>query len=112
MKRIQFLLPLLAGSHKPAQVNVHLSEWNVELSRQTVAAGAVTFVVTNTGQIPHAIEVEGDGIEKEIESIQPGATGTLTVTLKAGRYELYCPVGDGSHKKLGMDTHLTVTGGG
>jgi plastocyanin len=111
MKHILLLLPLLAGSHEPPQVNVQLSEWKVELSQQTVAAGPVTFVVTNGGQIPHALEVEGEGIEKEIETIQPGATDTLTVTLKAGRYDVYCPVGAGSHKKLGMDARLVVASG-
>jgi len=110
MKRIMLLLGLLPGSptHEPAHVNVRLSEWKVQLSEQTIAAGPVTFVVTNGGQIPHAIEVEGQGIEKEIETIQPGATGSLTLTLKPGRYEVYCPVGEGSHKKLGMEARLTV----
>src|SRR5438445_790545 len=108
MKRIMLLLALLPGPREPAQVNVRLSEWKVELSQQNIAEGPVTFVVTNSGQIPHAIEVEGQGIEKEIETIQPGATGTLTLTLKRGRYEVYCPVGEGSHKKLGMEARLTV----
>ena len=106
------LLGLLPGSHEPNQVSVRLSEWKVELSQQKIAAGPVTFVVTNTGQIPHAIEVEGQGIEREIETIQPGANGTLTLTLKAGTYEVYCPVGEGSHKKLGMEARLTVGGAG
>src|SRR2546427_12775772 len=108
MKRIMLLLALLPGPREPAQVNVRLSEWKVELSQQNIAEGPVTFVVTNSGQIPHAIEVEGQGIEKEIETIQPGATGTLTLTLKRGRYEVYCPVGEGSHKKLGMEARLSV----
>ena len=108
MKQIMLLLGLLPGHREPAQVNVRLSEWKVELSQQNIAAGPVTFVVTNSGQIPHAIEVEGQGIEKEIETIQPGATGSLTLTLKPGRYEVYCPVGEGSHKKLGMEAPLTV----
>src|SRR5438876_5732334 len=112
MKRIMLLLALLPGPREPAQVNVRLSEWKVELSQQNIAEGPVTFVVTNSGQIPHAIEVEGQGIEKEIETIQPGATGTLTLTLKRGRYEVYCPVGEGSHKKLGMEARLTVGGAG
>ena len=109
MKRIMLLLlGLLPGSHEPTQVTVRLSEWKVELSQQNIAAGPVTFVVTNSGQVPHAIEVEGEGIEQEIETIQPGATDTLALTLKPGTYEVYCPVGEGSHKKLGMDTRLTV----
>lgn len=31
----------------------------------------------------------------------------MTVTLKAGSYEAYCPIGD--HKAMGMDMHFTVT---
>ena len=47
-----------------AAVSARLSEWKVELSRRTVAAGAVTFTVTNAGSVPHAFEVEGQGIER------------------------------------------------
>jgi plastocyanin len=94
----------------PSQVSVKLSEWRVELSQASVAAGTVTFAITNAGSIPHGFEVEGKGIEKEIATIQPGATDTLTVTLKPGTYEVYCPVGEDSHKKLGMETHLKVAG--
>jgi hypothetical protein len=54
------------------------------------------------------VEVEGNGLEKRIALLQPGATDTLVVTLKTGNYELYCPVGSGSHKKLGMLTTLRV----
>src|SRR5438309_7901771 len=111
-------LPLLAvlgaaarpGAVVPARVSVRLSEWKVELSQQAVAAGAVRFIVTNGGSIPHAFEVEGAGIEQETGTIQPGASDTRTLTLKPGSYEVYCPVGSDSHKKLGMDTHLKVVG--
>ncbi len=92
----------------PAVVSAKLSEWKVELSEATIAAGPVTFTVTNAGSIPHAFEVEGERIEQETQLIQPGATATLTLTLKPGRYDVYCPVGDDSHKRLGMETHLKV----
>jgi plastocyanin len=108
------LLAALAPIHRtpgdPVAVSARLSEWKVELSAQSVAAGPVTFSVTNAGGIPHAFEVEGRGIERETALIQPGASATLTLTLEPGRYEVYCPVGDDSHKKLGMETDLTVVG--
>jgi hypothetical protein len=85
-----------------------LTEWTVELSQGTITAGTVTFTVTNAGSIPHGFEVEGKGVEKEIELIQPGASATLTLTLGPGTYDVYCPVGGESHKKLGMETHLKV----
>jgi plastocyanin len=94
----------------PAAVSAKLSEWKVELSEHTVAAGTVTFTIANAGSIPHAFEVEGQGIEQETAVIQPGSSGTLTLTLKPGTYEVYCPVGADSHKKLGMETHLKVVG--
>jgi hypothetical protein len=89
-------------------VSVRLSEWKVELSERTITTGAVTFTVANVGSIPHAFEVEGQGIERETAPIEPGSTATLTLTLKPGKYEVYCPVGNDSHKKLGMETELKV----
>ena len=94
----------------PAAVSAKLSEWKVELSEHTIAAGTVTFTIANAGSIPHGFEVEGQGIEQETSVIQPGSSGTLTLTLKPGTYEVYCPVGEASHKKLGMETHLKVLG--
>lgn len=104
----------LAGStqryaHDPATVAVKLSEWKVELSVASVAPGPVRFNVTNVGSVPHAFEVEGGGVERETPIIQPGATGTLELTLKAGHYEIYCPVGSDSHKKLGMNIKFEVS---
>jgi hypothetical protein len=64
--------------------------------------------VTNSGDVPHALEIEGHGIEKSTPEIMPGASATLMLDLRAGTYEAYCPVGKGSHKMLGMITHLSV----
>ena len=92
----------------PTPVSAKLSEWTIQLSEGTVPAGQVTFTITNGGNIPHALEVEGQGTEQETPLIQPGTSATLTLTLKPGTYEVYCPVGEDSHKKLGMETHLKV----
>src|SRR5436309_7846014 len=102
--------PAHPAAGDPAAVSAKLSEWKVELSTRTIAAGTVTFTVANVGSIPHAFEVEGQGIEQETAVIPPGASATLTLGLKPGTYEVYCPVGEDSHKKLGMETELKVVG--
>jgi plastocyanin len=101
---------IAAPRGNPAPVSARLSEWTIQLSETTVPAGPVTFTVTNGGSIPHAFEVEGRGIERETPLIQPGASATLTLTLEPGAYEVYCPVGNDSHKKLGMETRFKVVG--
>ena len=96
----------------PVPVGATLSEWTIRLSKSQVPAGLIAFTVTNSGSIPHAFEIEGHGAEQETPVIQPGASATLTLTLEPGTYEIYCPVGEDSHKKLGMETRLEVVGAG
>jgi hypothetical protein len=89
-------------------VKVTLSEWKVQATPSQVAPGPVEFEVSNGGSIPHAFELEGRGVEKSTPQIQPGARATLELDLRTGSYEIYCPVGKGSHKMLGMTSHLLV----
>jgi plastocyanin len=72
-------------------------------------AGETTFTVSNEGEFPHALEIEGNGIEEETEELGPGESGSVTVDLEPGEYELYCPVGD--HRERGMVGTLVVGGG-
>jgi plastocyanin len=73
-------------------------------------AGEYTFRLTNDGGAPHALEIEGAGIEEAAsETIQPGESTELTVELQEGEYEMYCPV-DG-HREMGMEGTLVVGGG-
>ena len=76
-------VPALRTRDDPASVIAKLSEWKVELSQSTVTAGAVTFTVANTGTVPHAFEVEGQGIEQETKVIQPGSSATLPPTSRS-----------------------------
>lgn len=100
----------LTASVAPAQsVNVTLSEWKIGLSRDTVQAGAVTFDVKNTGQMMHALTIRGDGVDKGTREIPARQAGSLTVTLKPGTYEVYCPMSEESHKMAGMARKLVVT---
>jgi plastocyanin len=68
-------------------------------------AGKVTVVMTNKSSLPHAVEIEGHGVEVKTKTVT-GGTAQLSTTLKAGTYEFYCPV-DG-HKAAGMKGTLTV----
>jgi plastocyanin len=68
-------------------------------------AGKVTIAFDNPAQVPHAVEVEGKGVEEETETITDGSA-TLTVDLERGEYKFYCPVGN--HEQAGMMGTLTV----
>jgi uncharacterized cupredoxin-like copper-binding protein len=67
--------------------------------------GKVTITMDNPSSVPHAVEVEGNGVEKETKTLTDGSA-SVTVDLKAGEYEFYCPV-DG-HRDAGMEGTLTV----
>ena len=68
-------------------------------------AGSVTIKLVNESEVPHAVEVEGNGVEEESETVTAGET-ELTVDLEAGEYTFYCPVGQ--HQQNGMEGTLTV----
>ena len=72
--------------------------------------GELTIVLTNDGESPHAIEIEGNGVETSSDTINGGETTELTLDLDAGTYEIYCPVGN--HRDMGMVGTLTVGSGG
>jgi plastocyanin len=71
----------------------------------TAKPGKVTITMDNPSDVPHAVEVEGNGVEEETKTLTKG-TADVTVDLNAGKYEFYCPV-DG-HKEAGMEGTLTV----
>jgi plastocyanin len=66
--------------------------------------GKVTLKLVNESSTPHAIEVEGNGVEEETKTVT-GGNADVTVDLKAGDYEYYCPVGN--HRET-MKGTLTV----
>jgi uncharacterized cupredoxin-like copper-binding protein len=70
--------------------------------------GTYTFEATNNGQTEHALEIEGNGVEESTETLAPGASGTITVELEMGEYELYCPID--SHRDRGMSGSIDVAG--
>ena len=56
----------------------------VELAK----SGEMTFTLINDGQVTHALEIEGQGIEEESDEIDGGATTALTVDLEPGEYRV------------------------
>jgi plastocyanin len=89
-------------------VDLTATDFKFDPSDPSVKSGNVTFDLKNDGQVRHSLEIEDvNGEDKEIEGeVQPGQSGTLTVDLKPGTYEFYCPV-DG-HRQMGMTGELTV----
>ena len=88
-------------------VDVSLTDFAIDPPNPTVAAGTVTFAVANDGATVHNLEIEGNGVEEELEpDLQAGDSGELTVDLQPGTYEYYCPVGN--HAAMGMEGELTV----
>jgi plastocyanin len=75
-------------------------------SSLTAEAGTVTVEFANDSQLPHAVEIEGNGVEEKTEVVTGQDAPPLTVDLKPGEYEFYCPVGD--HRAEGMEGKLTV----
>lgn len=74
-----------------------------------VKAGTVTIDLANPADagLPHAIAIEGKGVDKDGEVVQPGGTSSLTAKLAPGTYTFYCPVP--GHRAGGMTGTLTVS---
>jgi uncharacterized cupredoxin-like copper-binding protein len=70
-------------------------------------AGKVTITMSNPSSLPHAIAVEGKGVDKDGKTVRKGGTSTVTLTLKKGKYTFYCPVP--GHEAAGMKGTLTIS---
>lgn len=122
-----------SASAPPSEVNVTLQEFSVIPDVDTVAAGSVTFHVTNAGPkevhefvvirtdlAPDALptgedgaaEEEGAGMQAvdEVEDLAVGDSTDLTVVLDPGSYVLICNIVEGgeAHYALGMRMGLTA----
>ncbi len=94
------------GADEAEAVDVTLTEWEIDMPDR-LSPGMTAFNVANEGDAVHNLEIEGQGIERELENdLQPGESATMKVDLQVGEYEVYCPVGD--HADKGMSMTLTV----
>jgi plastocyanin len=97
-----------AGSQASATtVQVAAKDFTLTLSTASFTPGTYTFQMTNDGNATHAIEIDGPGVEdQKSDTAGPGGSASVTVTLQAGDYTIYCPVGN--HRAMGMQTTFTV----
>ena len=72
-----------------------------EPSTLSVAAGA-TVDVSNDGESPHNITIEGQDIDEDIEA---GQSTSVTLDLEPGNYVMFCEF----HRGAGMEGTLTVS---
>ena len=67
----------------------------------TVASGA-TVEVSNDGEAPHNITIEGEGIDEDVDA---GQSTSVTFDLATGDYTMFCEY----HRDAGMEGTLTVS---
>ena len=93
-----------------AKSTITVTEREFKISRSSKAAnkGPVRLVVRNAGTYAHALSIKGAGVSKRTPLIKPGKSAVLLVTLRSGRYALWCPVP--GHAAQGMKATLSLAG--
>lgn len=124
--------PAAGSAAAGTSVTAKLTEFKIELSAPTAAAGPVTFELTNSGTVVHefvvfktelapdklplaadgaTVDEEGAGasltLVDEVEDIAIGATASLAVDLPAGHYVVICNVP--AHYTSGMHAEFTTS---
>ena len=98
-----------AAAAKPAGTNVGVTEkeFSITLDKTSFSPGTYTFAIRNQGQYPHNLKISGPGVSSAASPIMTGGnSGSLTVTLQKGSYQLWCGVP--GHKDKGMLTTIKV----
>jgi plastocyanin len=99
--------PPAAAPAEARSVTATEGEMYIELSESSFTPGSYTIEVVNEGNATHDLVVERDGADvAATETIAPGASATLTVTLQEGDYVFYCSIGN--HRAMGMEIPVAV----
>ena len=65
-------------------VPITLTEFKIEMGRDTVKAGTVKFNIKNEGATTHAFYIKGDGANKGSREVAAGESASFSIPLKAG----------------------------
>ena len=68
--------------------------------------GRLRIEMANPADIPHAIGIRGNGVDETGETVGKGATSSVSIDVRPGKYTLFCPVG--GHEQAGMVAELAV----
>lgn len=82
---------------------VSLTDNVITLKHTSASHGSITFNVTNNGHNTHTFNIKRVSSGKVLFSsnlLHRGAKVTVTRTLKAGTYRLYCTIHPGMHRKF------------
>jgi uncharacterized cupredoxin-like copper-binding protein len=98
------------ASSRPMVVKATETDFHIALSKHSFSPSKYTFVAINKGAVTHALEITGPGLSQpKTNNIAPGQSAKLSVTLKKGAYDIFCPVP--GHKALGMNVNIKVGSG-
>ncbi len=94
-----------SAAGKKQTVTVTITSKSCSPDVATIPSGPTTFKVVDkdAGDVTEAELVDGDTILGEKENLTPGLSGTFSLNVKAGKYQLYCPGADTEK------TYFTVT---
>ena len=98
--------PAAAKKTQPVTLQVAAREYSFVLSSDAITEGKNTIELVNFGQDPHNLVLKRGSTEITSLLVPSGQRAQFQVSLKGGRYELYCSLLD--HQALGMDTTLLV----
>ena len=92
------------GSGQKETITVTVTADAITVSPATVRPGEATFRVMNRTSAVYDVDIDGPGPDGEIENIPAGATRTMTMMLRAGRYTVEADPENGGHERKAMLT--------
>lgn len=121
-------MEMMTGMGMGMHGNMMMATMGIKLSAESAPAGEITFTATNTSKdtihemvlapitspdemLPYdetmqKVDEDAAGHLGEVAELEPGASGSLTLTMKPGTYILYCNIA--GHYAAGMWTLFTV----